>query len=89
MSDVILNYRNMRLFLEGKREGKIDALISLCADGIIDHEMAADRLNMTIEAFEMLYDLRKPRKKKSPAGNRQENEETDETEEPSFDEEDD
>ena len=22
MSDVILNYRNMRLFLEGKREGK-------------------------------------------------------------------
>ena len=29
MSDVILNYRNMRLFLEGKREGKIDDLISL------------------------------------------------------------
>ncbi|MCR4764057.1 MAG: hypothetical protein K5696_11060 [Lachnospiraceae bacterium] len=60
MNTSILNYQTMRLFLEGKREGKIDALIDLCNDGLIDMETAADKLNMTIEAFETLFNLRKP-----------------------------
>ena len=60
MNSAILNAQSMRLFLEGKREGKIDAYIGLCAEGLLDFEVAAERLNMPMEAFDMLYDLRCP-----------------------------
>ncbi len=53
----------MRLFLEGKREGKISTILELCEDGIIDHETGADKLNLSQDVFEYLYSLRRPKKK--------------------------
>lgn len=59
----ILNAQTMRLFLEGKREGKISTIMELYADGLLDEETAAERLNMTVEGFLMHYKSRKRSKK--------------------------
>ncbi|MCR5674927.1 MAG: hypothetical protein K6G16_04380, partial [Lachnospiraceae bacterium] len=67
MNNYILNAQTMRLFLEGKREGRITTIMELVADGLLDEETGADRLNMTIEDFQMHYNMRKRPKKFEPA----------------------
>ena len=37
---------------EGKREGKCETLYELTRDGIITKEIAANKLNITVEKFE-------------------------------------
>ena len=54
----ILNYQNMRLFLAGKREGRIDAYVEMCTEGFVDADTAAEKLNLTAEEFDMIYKAR-------------------------------
>ena len=58
MNSSILNYQNMRLFLEGKREGRIDAYVEMCTEGFVDADTAAEKLNFTAEELDKIFKAR-------------------------------
>ena len=39
------------LIEEGKKEGKLEILLSMIEDGILSIKQAADRMNMTVASF--------------------------------------
>ncbi len=58
--NTVLNCRNIPLYSEGIREGRIDTLADLCVEGIIDLETGAEKLDMDVEAFDAILRLRNP-----------------------------
>ncbi|MCR4901353.1 MAG: hypothetical protein K6A23_00725 [Butyrivibrio sp.] len=48
--------RDREKFEEGKAEGKTNELVSLVEEGLLDIEIAAKRLNITVDEFEKLID---------------------------------